>query len=223
MQGLKNLPEVGPGGQVLEAPTCCQRAPPCVRPPPRPTPDWAFWHLCLCTLHSTRPPGAGPGCKTGPGAGTCASSAHYKSCHSGRGAPDPRGRGLSCGALQRFSTVPLTLRGLCADLVDNSTPRPSFPVAFHPQRADPQAAARLTSSTCIPPPPTNNHSPFKFSLVSPEKPTPRFCPNFPRAERVEECEVHTFASFLARKQDCPFSGGSSPHTPSGKKVRMLAN
>ena len=55
MQGLKNLPEVGPGGQVLEAPTCCQRAPPCVRPPPRPTPDWAFWHLCVCvhyTAHS---------------------------------------------------------------------------------------------------------------------------------------------------------------------------
>ena len=120
--------------------------------------------------------------------------------------------GLSYGALQRFGLVLLTLRGLCADLVDNSTPRPSFPVAFHPQRADPQAAARLTSSTCTHPPPTNNPSPFKFSLVSPEKPTPRFCPNFPRAGRVEECEVHTSASFLARKQDCPFSGGSSPHT-----------
>ena len=120
--------------------------------------------------------------------------------------------GLSCGALQRFGLVPLTLRGLCADLVDNSTPRPSFPVAFHPQRADPQAAARLTSSTCTHPPPTNNLSPFKFSPSHPKnQPQGRFCPNFPRAGRVEECEVHTSASFQARKQDCPFSGGSSPH------------
>ena len=120
--------------------------------------------------------------------------------------------GLSCGALQRFGLVPLTLRGLCADLVDNSTPRPSFPVAFHPQRADPQAAASLTSSTCTHPPPTNNLSPFKFSPSHPKnQPQGRFCPNFPRAGRVEECEVHTSASFQARKQDCPFSGGSSPH------------
>ena len=42
-------------------------------------------------------------------------------------------------------------------------PSPSFPVAFHPQRADPQAAASLTSSACTHPPPTNNPSPFKFS------------------------------------------------------------
>ena len=206
----------------MEAPTCCQRAPPYVRPPPRPTPDWAFWHLCVCTLHSTRPPGAGPGCKTGPGAGTCASSAHYKSCHLGREAPDPRGRGLSCGALRRFGSVPLTLRGLCADLVDNSTPRPSFPVAFHPQRADPQAAARLTSSTCTHPPPTNNPSPFKFS-PSHRKNQPQ---GFVRIFRVRGELRNAKCIPLPRS-----SRGSKialfqvarPHTPSGKKVRMLAN
>ena len=59
-------------------------------------------------------------------------------------------------------------------------------------------------------------APLNSLSVSPEKPTPRFCPNFPRAGRVKECEVHTSASFLARKQDCPFSGGSSPHTPRQK-------
>ena len=126
MQGLKNLPEVGPGGQVLEAPTCCQRAPPCVRAPPRPTPDWAFWHLCVCTLHSTQPPGAGPGCKTGPGTGTCASSAHYKSCHSGREAPDPRGWSFRVG----LSSGRVRLPSLWEGCVQTSWTTPPLAQAF---------------------------------------------------------------------------------------------
>ena len=41
-----------------------ERAPPaCVLTPPLPTPDWAFWHLCVHTAQgtSTPPPGAGAG------------------------------------------------------------------------------------------------------------------------------------------------------------------
>ena len=205
----------------MEAPTCCQRAPPCVRAPPRPTPDWAFWHLCVCTLHSTQPPGAGPGCKTGPGAGTCASSAHYKSCHSGREAPDPRGWGFRVGLFRGLVQFPSLGEGC----VQTSWTTPPLAQAFQLLSIHRGQILKLqqdTSSTCTHPPPTNNPSLFKFSPSHPKNQPQGFvrifrvrgelrnakCIPLPRSKRGSKIALFQVAR---------------PHTPRGKKVRMLAN
>ena len=153
---------------MLEAPLGLRAPPGCVRPPPLPTPDWAFWHLCV---HYTPPPGAGAGLRPVPAPHV--NSAQTPSCHT-EGSSWPQGLGAKCGALLRsgFAAHPPSphLRSAVCRPRGLLHPPVAFqqPIAFLPKRRIlKQQAARLTSTSYSYSSSPNTHSgPFGILPIS---------------------------------------------------------
>ena len=154
-----------------------ERAPPgCVLTPPLPTPDWAFWHLCVHTAQAP-PPGAGAGLRPVP-------APHVSTAHilavTLRETPVPRVGTKVWGSHEvRFCTIPPSpsLRSAVCRPRGLLHPAVAFqqPIAFLPKRRIlKQQPARLTSTSCSYSSSTNTFPGHSTHLTQPLKPTPGF-------------------------------------------------